>query len=355
MTREPYGVGPDGENVHRYVLASEDISVDIIGYGATITAAHVPDRTGAKQNVVLGLRSLADYIAPQPSLGATIGRYANRIAGGRFTLEGTDHQLPINNNGNTLHGGKRGFERHTWREIDFGKSPEGPRLVFEHISPDGDEGFPGTLTVRVTYTLTAKRELCIDYVATTDKPTVANLTNHAYFNLSGEGSGDILDHELVIFADSFLPTRPDQIPTGEIQDVTGTPFDFRVATPIGARIRQGHEQLVRGWGYDHCYVLNKPQGTPADQPIHAARVRSPKTGIVLDTYTTEPGVELFTGNVLTGALVGPSGSTYRQSAGLCLETQKFPDSPNQPTFPSSIVRPEAPLRSRTIYQFGVSD
>ncbi|WP_394843812.1 galactose mutarotase [Pendulispora brunnea] len=354
MSRELFGKGPDGEDVHRYVLSNDaGVSVDVISYGATITAAHVPDRTGTKRNVVLGFSSLAPYLGPHPALGAVMGRFANRIAGGTFTLDGTVYKLPINNNGNTLHGGKRGFDRHTWREVEF--DPKNARLVLGHTSPDGDEGFPGTLDVRVTYTLTAKNELCIDYFATTDKPTVVNLTNHAYFNLSGEGTGDILDHELVIFADSFAPVHRNQIPLGELQDVTGTPLDFRQATPIGARIRQGHEQLVRGMGYDHCYFLKKPAGTPADQPIHAARVRSPKTGIVLDTYTTEPGVEFFTGNVFDATLVGPSGSVYRQTDGLCLETQHFPDSPNQPAFPSSVLRPGTPFKSRTIYQFGISE
>ncbi|WP_394823491.1 aldose epimerase family protein [Pendulispora albinea] len=354
MTRELFGKGPDGEDVHRYVLTNAaGVSVDLISYGATVRTLNVPDRDGKPRNVVLGFATMEGYLGHHPRLGATMGRFANRIAGATFTLDGTVHRLPVTHGGNTLHGGKRGFDQYTWREIEAGAGPEGQRVVFEHTSPDGDEGFPGTFTVRVTYTLTAKNELCIDYLATTDKPTVANLTNHSYFNLSGEGSGDILDHELVLFADAFAPVRADQIPTGELQDVTGTPFDFRTATPIGARIRQGHEQLVYGWGYDHCYVVNRPAGAPADQPIHAARVRSPKSGIVLDTYTTEPGIEFFTGNVLTGALVGPSGSTYRQCDGFCLETQKFPDSPNQPSFPSSVVRPGTPLRSRTIYQFGV--
>jgi len=354
MTRESFGKGPDGEQVHRYTLSnSAGVSIDILSYGATIAAARVPDRDGTLRNVVLGFASMDGYLSHHPRFGALMGRYVNRIGGARFTLDGTEYQLPVTEGKNTLHGGKRTFDKYTWRELEHGEGSEGPRVVLEHSSPDGDQGFPGKFDLRVTYTLTAKNELCIDYFATTDKPTVANLTNHVYFNLSGEGTGNIFDHEMVIFADAFTPVLPDLLPTGEIQAVTGTPFDFRLATPIGARIRQGHEQLVRGLGYDHNYVLNKPKDGSRNQPVHAARTRSPKTGIVLDTYTTEPGMQLHSGNVLKGDLVGPSGSAYRQSDGFCLETQKFPDSPNHPSFPSCVVRPGTPLESRTIYQFGV--
>ncbi|WP_394826760.1 aldose epimerase family protein [Pendulispora albinea] len=353
--RESFGTGRDGETVYRYHLSNAaGMAVAIMGYGASINQVVVPDGEGVPRSVVLGFPKLADYLAPHPRLGAIMGRYGNRIGGARFELDGREYHLTVNEGKNTIHGGNRGFDRWTWREVELGHGPEGSRVVLEHRSPKGEEGFPGTVTVRVMYTVTPASELCIDYFATTDEPTVLNLTNHAYFNLSGEGSGNIFDHELVIFADSFTPVGHDLLPTGEIHDVTGTPFDFRIATPIGARIRQGHEQLVRGKGYDHNYVLNKPSGAAAEQPVHAARLRSPKTGIVMDTYTTEPGVQLHTGNVLTGAHVGHSGSTYRQSDGVCLETQKFPDTPNRPNFPSCVLRPGAPLESRTIYQFRTS-
>jgi len=343
-----FGKGPDGEDVHRYTLSSDaGISVDIIDYGASIAALRVPDRTGAARNVVLGFSDMAGYLSDHPKLGASIGRYADRIGGARFTLDGVEYRLAANEGENTLHGGKRGFDGHTWRAIEQDAS----HLVLEHLSPDGDQGFPGTLTARVTYALSG-RELSVEYGASTDKATVVNLTNHTYFNLSGEGSGDVLDHELVLFADGYIPVRSDLMPAGGVEQVSGTPFDFRAATAIGARIRQGDPQLLHGLGYDHYFVLNKPAGAAANQPVHAARLRSPKTGIVLDLHTTEPGLQLFTGNVLMGNLVGPSGHAYRQADGVCLETQQYPDSPNQPTFPPTVLRPGAIFRNRTIFQFG---
>jgi len=354
-TRESFGTGRDGENVDRYRLSNgAGMSADIMTYGATVTKLVVPDRAGTARSVVLGFPKLADYLAPHPRLGAIMGRYANRIGGARFELDGKEYRLTVNEGKNSIHGGHRGIDRVTWREVEFGDGPEGARVVFEHTSPDGDEGFPGNVTFRITYTVTPKGELVLDYFARTNEPTVLNLTNHAYFNLSGEGTGNIFDHELTIFADAFTPVGPNLLPTGEIRDVTDTVFDFRTPTAIGARIRTGDEQIVSGRGYDHNYVLNKPSGASTRHAVLAARLRSPQTGIVMETHTTEPGLQLHTGNVLTGVHVGHSGTTYRQSDGVCLETQKFPDSPNQPAFPSCVLRPETPLVSRTIYQFNVT-
>lgn len=352
--RDVFGTGRDGEAVHRTILRNAaGMSVATMSYGATVLGIRVPDRSGQARDVVLGFRQLADYLAPHPRLGAIMGRYANRIGGATFSLGASAYRLTINEGSNTLHGGNRGFDRSTWKEAPVPGETEGASVAYEHTSPDGDEGFPGTLVVRVTYTLTPGNALCIDYSARTDRETVLNLTNHCYFNLSGEASGSALDHELTIFADAYTPVGPDLVPTGEIRSVSDTVFDFRVATVVGARIRSGDEQLVRGKGYDHNYVLTRQAPAPGAAPTLAARLRSAKTGIVLETLTTEPGLQLHTGNVLTGAHVGHGGSAYRQSDGICLETQKFPDSPNKPHFPSATLKPGEDLRSRTIYQFRV--
>ncbi len=345
MTDEPWGRTAAGEVVHRVRLRADGIEADVLTYGGIIAALRVPDRTGRVTNVVLGLASLADYETRSPHFGALIGRYANRIAGGQFTLDGTDYQLARNNGPNALHGGPSGFGKRVWTVAEA--APH--RLVLARTSPDGEEGYPGALSVTVTYTA-EQGALRIDYAATTNRPTVLNLTNHSYFNLAGEGEGDVLGHTLRLDADHYLPVDATLIPTGELRPVDGTPFDFRVPIPIGARIREGDEQLVHGQGFDHCWAL---RGGIARQPRTAARVIHPGSGRILEVLTTEPGVQFYSGNQLTGSLVGPSNRAYRQGDGFCLETQHFPDSPNQPAFPSTVLRPGERFSSTTMFRFAL--
>jgi aldose 1-epimerase len=292
---------------------------------------------------------LEDYVAQNPYFGTITGRYANRIANARFALEGHEYRLAVNNGPNALHGGKAGFDKKVWR-AEEASSPDGVAAVLSYRSPDGEEGYPGNLDVRVTYTLTDADELRIDYRATTDQPTVVNLINHSYFNLAGDGSGNVLGHELRLAASGFTPVDATLIPTGAIAKVAGTPFDFQTPKPIGRDIRMGDEQLVRGRGYDHNFVLDKPQ---AGALSLAARVREPRSGRVMEVHTTEPGVQLYTGNFLDATLVGAAGKVYRQSDGFCLETQHFPDSPNQPSFPSTLLRPGEEFKSTTVFRFSV--
>lgn len=345
MSGEHWGRTSTGEAVHRFRLRADGIQADVLTYGGIIAALRVPDRTGRIANVVLGLTSLADYEAHSPHFGALTGRYANRIAGGRFILDGTDYELARNNDLNALHGGPTGFGKRVWSVAEA--APH--RLVLARTSPDGEEGYPGTLGVTVSYTA-ERSALRIDYAATTDQSTVLNLTNHSYFNLAGEGEGAVLCHTLRLDADHYLPVDTTLIPTGELRAVYGTPFDFRLPVPIGARIREGDEQLIRGQGYDHCWAL---RGGVAPQLREAARVAHPGSGRVLEVLTTEPGIQFYSGNQLTGSLMGPSGRIYRQGDGLCLETQRFPDSPNQPTFPNTILRPNERFASTTVFRFGV--
>ncbi len=345
MQREPFGVTADGLSVERVALTNaRGMRLSILTFGAVIAALEAPDRNGHMANVVLGLTTLADYIARSPHFGAVPGRYANRIAKGEFVLDGTRYRLPRNDGENTLHGGPQGFGRRVWQVI--GGTSESLRL--RYLSADDEAGFPGTLTADVTYALGADNDLRIDYAATTDRPTVLNLTNHSYFNLAGEGAGDVLGHELEIAADHFTPTDAAQIPTGEIRAVVGTPFDFTRPAAIGARIRAGDEQLVRGLGYDHNFVLRRSDD---DGPRPAARVFERESGRILEVLTTLPGLQLYTGNKLTGALVGPSGRAYRQGDGLCLETQQFPDAPNHANFPSAVLRPGEHFHATTIFRF----
>lgn len=345
MSGEPWGRTVAGQAVHRFRLRADGIEADVLTYGGIIAALRVPDRNGRVASVVLGLTSLADYEERSPHFGALTGRYANRIADGRFTLDGADYELARNNGPNALHGGPTGFGKRVWPVAEA--APH--RLVLARTSPDGEEGYPGTLEVTVAYTA-EPGALRIDYSATTDRPTVLNLTNHSYFNLAGEGEGDVLCHTLRLDADHYLPVDATLIPTGELRAVDGTPFDFRLPVPIGARIREGDEQLVHGQGYDHCWAL---RGGVAPQPREAARVVHPGSGRVLEVLTTEPGIQFYSGNQLTGSLVGPSSRTYRQGDGLCLETQRFPDSPNQPTFPNAILRPNERFASTTVFRFAV--
>jgi aldose 1-epimerase len=324
--------------------------VAILTYGGIVQSLEVPDRDGRSGNVVLGFDRLQGYADnPGPYFGALIGRYGNRIAKGSFTLDGVTHRVPVNNGENSLHGGTTGFDKRLWSATPF--STEGDAgLELQLVSPDGDQGFPGTLSVTVRYTATAGNALRIDYEATTDAPTLVNLTNHSYFNLAGEGSGDVYHHRLQINAGHFTAVGAGLIPTGELAAVSGTPLDFRQPVAVGDRIRNGDTQLGYAGGYDHNWVLERPAGGLAE----AAHVSEPTTGRTLSVSTTEPGLQFYSGNFLDGTVTGTSGRLYRQGDGLALETQHFPDSPNHPSFPSTVLRPGETYRSATVFAFGVA-
>jgi aldose 1-epimerase len=345
----PFGVLPSGDSVQVYTLTNASgLELRAITYGGIVVSLRTPGRDGALGDIVLGYDSLAGYLASSPYFGALVGRYANRIAKGRFTLDGTTYRLATNNGPNALHGGLRGFDKVLWR-AEPRQDSSGVGVVFRYTSRDGEEGYPGTLTVEVTYTLTDRNDFAIDYVATTDKATPVNLTQHSYFNLGGDGSGDVLGHVVAIDADRFTPVDTTLIPTGELRPVAATPFDFRQGVAIGSRINGSDPQLKMAGGYDHNFALNRS----GPGLVHAARVVEPKSGRTLDVATTEPGIQLYTGNFLDGTLTGKGGHVYRHRNGFCLETQHFPDSPNQPAFPSTILRPGGVYRSRTVYTFGV--
>jgi aldose 1-epimerase len=355
VTEAPFGVTPDGDKVSIYTLTNaHGVEARISNYGGVVVALKTPDRHGKLEDIVLGFDKLADYVKPGPYFGALIGRYGNRIAKGHFTLDGQEYTLPINNGPNSLHGGLHGFDKKVWSATpvshDAAGSGDAVGLSLTYVSKDGEEGYPGTLSVTVVYTLTEDNALRIDYTATTDKDTVVNLTNHSYFNLNGAGNGDVLHHELQINADKFTPVDKDQIPTGELRDVAGTPFDFRQSTAIGARINAKDEQLEIGKGYDHNYVVN---GGGADTPVLAARAFSPKSGRVLEVYTTQPGVQLYTGNFLDGKEIGKGGKAYKQRYAFCLETQHYPDSPNHPDFPTTELKPGETYHQVTLFKFSV--
>ena len=340
-----------------YTLKSANgMEARVLDYGGIVVSVRVPDRHGRFDDVVLGYDSLADYLRSSPYFGAIIGRYGNRIAGGRFTLDGKTYTLAKNNGPNHLHGGLKGFDKVVWnaRQVVWDAAPfqgaDSVGLVFRYTSPDGEEGYPGTVRATVTYTLTDRNELIFDYHATTDRATLVNLTQHSYFNLAGDGKGDILGHVVTLNADRFTPVDSTLIPTGEIRSVSGTPFDFRTPTAIGARIDQDDEQLRYGRGYDHNFVLNK--GADGG-PTLAARVYEPSSGRLMEIYTTEPGLQFYSGNFLDGTLRGKNGVVYRHRYGFAMETQHFPDSPNKPSFPSTTLRPGEQYRSRTIYKFAV--
>jgi aldose 1-epimerase len=348
ISKEPFG-STGGQAVDRYTLKNcKDMEVKILTYGGILQEINVPDRKNKVANVTLGFDNLEDYVTKSPFFGCITGRYANRIALGQFTLDGVTYQLPINNPPNSLHGGFVGFDKHVWAATPFTTS-KSVGLVLEFTSPDGDQGYPGELTTKVTYTLTQQNEIVMDYEATTDAPTIVNLTNHAYWNLQGEGTSDIYDHVLELNAPRYTPVDPTLIPTGAIDPVAGTPLDFTKPTAIGDRIRNGDEQLVIGRGYDHNWVLNR--SNPNNKSlILAARVREPDSGRVLSIYTTEPGIQFYSGNFLDGTLVGTSGRMYRQGDGFALETQHYPDSPNHANFPSTVLRPGQTYKTQTIYQ-----
>lgn len=349
ISRQEWGTTAEGA-VDRYLLSNgRGMRVGLLTYGGILQSLEVPDRHGDPANVVLGFDRLQGYLDnPGPYFGALIGRYGNRIAEGRFTLDQATHRLPINNGPNSLHGGTAGFDKHLWSATP--REQDGTvGLDLRYVSPNGEQGYPGTLTVDVRYTLTPDHELRLDYRATTDAPTVVNLTNHSYFNLAGEGSGDVYDHRLQLHASHFTPVDAGLIPTGRIAPVSDTPLDFRQPTPIGSRLRVGDTQLRYAGGYDHNWVLDRQD----DGLAPAAWLTEPGSGRTLSVHTTEPGLQFYSGNFLDGTIAGTSGRLYRQGDGLALETQHFPDSPNQPEFPSTVLRPGQTYRSSTVLRFGV--
>ncbi|MEN3813380.1 aldose epimerase family protein [Chromobacterium piscinae] len=353
ITRAAFGILPDGEVVEKIELAlSNGVSAAILSWGATLQSLRCPDRHGRFDSVVLGYTRLDDYRQAGGRLGATMGRYANRIENGRFQLDGQWHQVDQNEGRHAIHGGPEGFDRRLWQVAAVADLPDRPEVLLRLESPDGDQGFPGKLILTVSYALKPPGDLVISYEASCDRPTVFNTTNHAYFNLAGEGSGSVLDHRLAILADHFLPVTEELIPTGEIRGVQDTVFDFREPKPLGRDIRADDAQIRLGRGFDHCYVLSRDGAEP--YPRLAARAVEDSCGRQLDVLTTEPGLQLHSGNVLTGRHHGASGRAYRQSDGFCLEAQHFPNAPNVSHFPSAILRPEQPYRSTTIYRLGIA-
>ncbi|GAA1028843.1 galactose mutarotase [Virgisporangium ochraceum] len=348
--REDFGSTPEG-GVDRFTLTNgSGTRVQILTYGGIIQTIEVPDRRGRMANVALGFGTLADYVERSPYFGCVAGRYANRIALGRFTLDGATYHLPTNDGPNSLHGGAVGFDKRIWAATPFERDGT-VGLAMRHTSPHLDQGYPGTLTATVTYTLSPDNALRIDYGATTDRPTVVNLTNHTYFNLAGEGRGSIEGHVLRIDAGRYTPVDATLIPTGAIDPVAGTPMDFTRPTPVGERIGADFPQLAIGRGYDHNWVLDRGAGAGL---VPAATVVEPESGRVLTVLTEEPGIQFYSGNLLDGTLTGTGGGVYRRHDGLALETQHFPDSPNHPTFPTTVLRPGQVYRTATVYRFGTS-
>jgi aldose 1-epimerase len=348
VMRERYGALQDGAQIDVLTLRNGNgMEVRAITYGGIITSLKVPDRSGQAADVALGFDALEGYLTAHPFFGAIIGRYGNRIGAARFALDGAEYTLAKNNGPNNLHGGDKGFDKQVWHAQPIaGRNA----IEFSRTSVNGEEGFPGNLATRVIYELTDRNELVVEYFATTDRATPVNLTQHTYFNLAGEGSGDILGHQLTINADRYTPVDATLIPTGELAPVEGTPFDFRQPTAIGARINGAHEQLVHGQGYDHNWVLNRS----GDGLQLAARVVEPVSGRTLEITTTEPGLQFYAGNFLDGTIKGKGGRVYGRRSGFCLETQHYPDSPNKPEFPSTILRPGQEYKSKTVFAFGVA-
>jgi aldose 1-epimerase len=348
LERSPYGTTQAGQAVDIYTLTNDHgLRVRFLSYGGVITGIVVPDRTGRLDNIVLGLKTLREYETISAHYGAITGRYANRIAGAQFTLNGQTYHLSANNGANTLHGGPNALDKQVW-DVSPTQVENGVAATLSYVSKDGEQNFPGTLTTHVTYTLTNDDTLRIDYWATTDKDTVINFTNHSYFNLAGNGSGSVADQMLLVNADRYTPTGPDQIPTGEIASVEGTPLDFREMMPIGARLNSAFPQMVYAHGYDHNFALNQH---PESAITFAARAYDPRSGRVIDCFTTEPGLQVYSGNFLNGSVVGSSGTTYRQTEAFTLETQHFPNSPNQPNFPTTELNAGQEFRSTTTFRF----
>lgn len=341
---EPYGKTPDGAEIVHYSLSNRNgMRVGLINFGATVTAVNVPDKTGKSANVTLGFNDLDGYLANAPYFGGICGRYSNRIAEGKFTLDGETHQLATNNAPSHLHGGTVGFNKRVWQHEKV-ETPEAVGVKFTYVSPDGEENYPGTLTVKVIYTLNDKNELTLNYEATTDKATVLNLTNHCYWNLSGDPTSKILDHELTLTCDKYLPVDEAGIPTGELAAVAGTPMDFLTPHKIGERIT---EPVNGNGGYDHCWVVN---GT-AGEMRPAAKAVDPASGRVMEILTTEPGIQFYTGNFLAGT---PETGNAGKHGALCLETQHFPDSPNKPEFPTTVLKPGETYKQTTVHRFSVA-
>lgn len=350
ITKAPFGQMPDGRAVDIYTLRnSKGAEACILTYGGIVQKLTMPDRNGQFADIVLGFDNLQDYINKSPYFGALIGRFGNRIGGGQFTLDGHTYILPKNDHGNTLHGGLQGFDKRLWKVVKADVGPDGPELELNYLSKDGEEGFPGNLNVFATYTLTDDNALKLVFTATTDKPTVVNLTHHSYFNLSGQGSGSILDDLVYINSDEITAVNSELIPTGQFENVTGTPFDFRTPTAIGARINEPNEELQYGPGYDFNWVINKPLG----QFGLMARVTDPKSGRVLEVWSDQPGLQFYTGNFLDGTLVGKDGKVYTRRSAFTMEPQDYPDAPNHPNFPSCVLRPGQTYHNTIEYKFSV--
>ncbi len=342
-----FGNMPDGQAIDLYTLTNRHgMQAAITNYGGAIVRLITPDRNGHMDDVVLGFENLGGYLQTEPYLGALIGRYGNRVGHAQFELDGVTYHLAKNDGDNTLHGGLKGFDKRVWKARDASLNGV-PALELKYLSKDGEESFPGNLSATVVYTLSDDNELKIDYSATTDKDTVLNLTNHSYFNLAGQGNGDILKDQIMINADTFTPVDAGLIPTGELKSVAGTPFDFRKSGVIGAHINDADEQLKLGKGYDHNFVINRT----GPGLVVAARVTEPTSGRVMEVLTTQPGVQFYTGNFLDGTLHGKGGKVYKQRYALCLETQHFPDSPNKPSFPTTELKPGQTYKQTTVYRF----
>lgn len=347
ISAKSFGTTTEGQKVTQYTLTNDKgASVSIINYGGIVTSLKVPDRNGKFADVVLGFKTLSDYEKKSPYFGCLVGRYGNRIAKGEFTLDGHTYRLAPNNNGQSLHGGLKGFDKVIWNAVPA-MTGQGPSLKLTYVSKDGEEGYPGNLSVTATYTLTNKNELKLVFRAKTDKATIVNLTHHSYFNLAGQGSGDVLGHVVTIHADKYTPVDKVLIPTGKLASVKGTPFDFRKPTPIGARINMEDPQLKNGGGYDHNWVIDKLPGHLG----LAAKVEEPKSGRVMEVISTEPGVQFYSGNFLDGTLVGKGGKVYGFRNGFCFEPQHFPDSPNRKNFPSTVLRPGETYKNTIIFKF----
>ena len=349
LSQSSFGTTPTGDSVTLYTLTNrQGVEARIMNFGGVVVSLKVPDRNDSLADVVLGFDELEPYLESAPYFGAIVGRYGNRIANGKFTLDGTEYNLAQNNGPNHLHGGLKGFDKVLWQAKPV-EADSSVGLILNYRSADGEEGYPGALSVTVEYILTNNNELRIEYEATTDAPTVVNLTNHSYFNLAGQNQGPILDHEMMINADRFVPIDSTSIPLGPLASVEETPMDFNQPTKIGERINNDHPQLVNGTGYDHCWVLNKS----GDELSQAAAVHEPTSGRVMEVFTTEPGVQFYSGNFLDGSLPGKEGAVYGRRTGFCLETQHFPDSPNQSDYPSTELRPGEKYQTTTVYKFSV--